>query len=73
MKKLSITGHVIKGMPAGYCLNNIHRGYLSDYLMQKHKCLPKKCKYFIGIKYNSTYQPRKRKSKRDNYENFKKH
>ena len=63
MKILSISGHVIRGEPAGYCTHEIHKGYLSDRLMNKHKCRKKKCKYFIGIKYKGYHEATRRKQR----------
>jgi hypothetical protein len=68
MNKRTISGKLFKGPPAGYCTNEIHKGYMTEYLLEKHKCIGRRCKYLIGLNgHNSTYlriKPKKRNRQR---------
>lgn len=55
----------------GFCNNNIHKGFITKELIQKHKCLEKKCTFLDAIEdhpYILAYQ-KKEKAKNEKKQN----
>lgn len=61
MNRKYFIGQPKKERAVGFCMNKLHYGALSLKNMKKHKCISKKCTWFIPFKQHPYWQEREKK------------